>query len=94
MAAQFKEETALLHRVISNPDHWIRWTEHAEKRMAEYGHTAEDVIEAMKTGQVIRVDVGEDVVFRVRGRNVDGEKLEVAAAVYERIITIKVVTVI
>jgi hypothetical protein len=52
------------------------------------------VIEALRTGRVVRVDVQEDVVFRVRSTNIDGEKLEVAAAVYERTITIKVITVI
>lgn len=94
MSAKFKEETDQIRRVINNPDHWIRWSEHAELRMEQYGHTAEDVIEALRTGVVVRVDVMEDVVYRVRGTNIDGEKLEVAAAVYERIITIKIITVI
>jgi hypothetical protein len=94
MVAKFKEDTDLLHRVINDPDVWIRWSEHAELRMEQYGHTAEDVIQALKTGSVVRVDVQEDVVFRVRGENVDGERLEVAAAVNGSTVTVKIVTVI
>jgi hypothetical protein len=41
MTAQFKGESDLLHRVVNDPDLHIRWTGHAELRMAQYGHTAE-----------------------------------------------------
>jgi hypothetical protein len=94
MQAEFKAETEILHRVASNPDCWFRWTDHAEKRMAQYGRTADDVICALINGQVTRVDVKEDIIYRVKGKDIDGAPLEVAAAVFERTITIKVVTVI
>ncbi len=89
---QFHAETLHIRRVASNPDCWFRWMPHAEERMAGQ-YTADDVIEALTNGHVIRVDVQEDVVFRVRGRNIDGEPIEVAAAVLNAT-TIKVVTVI
>jgi hypothetical protein len=89
----YRNETALIRRVASNQDCWFRWMPHAERRMAQYGHTAEDVILALTNGHVIRVDVQEDIVFRVRGKNIDGEDIEVAAAVLNAT-TIKVVTVI
>jgi hypothetical protein len=90
----FNAETELLNRVASNPDCLWRWTEHAQVRMAERGHNAEDVIHALMFGQVLRIDAKEDIVFRVKGQNIDGEAIEVAAAVNERNVTIKVVTVI
>jgi len=90
----FKVETELLNRIASNPDCWWRWTDHAQVRMLERGHNAEDVLHALMFGQVVRVVVKEDVVFRVKGQNIDGEPIEVAAAVDERNVTIKVVTVI
>jgi hypothetical protein len=52
------------------------------------------VIYALTNGQVVRVDVKDDIVFRVKGENIDGEPIEVAAAVNERNTTIKIVTVI
>jgi len=61
--------------------------------MSEYGHVADDVIAALTNGHVIRVDVMEDIVFRVVGKSIDGETIEVAAAVLNDT-TIKVVTVI
>jgi hypothetical protein len=89
----YHSETAQIRRVASDPDCWFRWMPHAELRMAQYGHTADDVIVALTNGHVIRVDVGEDIVFRVEGKNIDGEEIEVAAAVLNST-TIKVVTVI
>ncbi len=90
---KFHAETLHIRRIASNPECWFRWMPHAEQRMADYGHTAYDVIEALTNGHVIRVDVQEDVVFRVRGKNIDGEQIEVAAAVLNAT-TIKIVTVI
>jgi hypothetical protein len=89
----YARETAQIRRVSSNPDCWFRWMPHAELRMKQYGHVAEDVIAALMNGHVIRVDVQEDIVFRVVGKNIDGERIEVAAAVLNET-TIKIVTVI
>ncbi len=91
---KYHAETMLVRRVAANADCWFRWTAHAEQRMAEYGHTADDVIAALINGQVIRVEVKEDVIFRVRGQNIDGEEIEIPVAVYERAVSIKVITVI
>lgn len=89
----FINETASMRRIASKPDCWFRWMPHAEMRMQQYGHVAEDVIAALMNGQVIRVDVQEDIVFRVVGKNIDGERIEVAAAVLNDT-SIKVITVI
>jgi hypothetical protein len=89
----FHAETMLIRRVASKPDCWFRWMPHAEQRMQEYGHVADDVIVALTNGHVLRVDVQEDIVFRVRGKNIDGEWIEVAAAVLNDN-SIKVITVI
>ena len=70
---EFKAETEVVRRVAANPDCWFRWTDHAELRMAQYGKTANDVICALINGHVVRVDVYEDVVFRIKGKDIDGE---------------------
>jgi hypothetical protein len=90
---KFHAETMLVRRVASRPECWFRWMPHAEMRMEQSGYVAEDVIAALTNGHVVRVDVQEDIVFRVRGKNIDGEQIEVAAAVLNAT-TIKVVTVI
>lgn len=94
MQVDYQPETVLLRRIAANSDCWFRWSEHALQRMAEYNRTADDVICALTNGHVKRVDVKEDVIFRVRGTDIDGEPIEVAVAVFERTITIKVITVI
>ena len=59
-------ETELLNRVASDPDCWWKWTDHAELRLAQGDHNADDVMYALMYGQVMRVDVQEDIVFRVK----------------------------
>jgi hypothetical protein len=89
----YARETTRIRQVASNPDCWFRWMPHAEQRMQERGYVADDVITALTNGHVVRVDVREDVVFRVVGKNIDDETIEVAAAVLNGT-TIKIVTVI
>lgn len=60
--------------------------------MRERGITAPDVIKVLTKGQVTLHEMKEDLLWRVEGRNVDGEGLEVVVAVYQDIIEIKVVT--
>ena len=90
---EFHSETMLIRRVTSNHDCWFRWMPHAELRMDQTGRVADDIIEALTNCHVIRVDVQEDIVFRVRGKNIDGEEIEIAAAVLNDN-AIKIVTVI
>jgi len=61
--------------------------------MKQTGRTADDVITALTNCHVTRVDVQEDIVYRCKGQNIDGEEIEVAAAVLNDT-TIKIVTVI
>jgi hypothetical protein len=49
--------------------------EHAEQRFVERGHNADDVMYALMYGQVTRVDVQEDIVFRVKGKNIAESRL-------------------
>ena len=43
-------------------------------------------------GQVVLHEQKKDLLWRVEGRDVDGNKIEVVVAVHEEAITIKVVT--
>lgn len=89
----FYAETMQIRQAASDPDCWFRWMPHAELRMEQTGRVADDIIVALTNCQVIRVDVQEDIVFRVRGKNIDGEEIEIAAAVLNSK-AIKIVTVI
>ena len=85
-------ETQILRRVACNPGCRILWGRHAPQQMAARGINAEDVIHALMNGQVTLEEYKRDVLWRVRGKDIDGNPLEVVVAVYEETITIKMVT--
>ena len=51
-----------------------------------------DIIHALTHGRVILEEYKQDIVWRVAGRDIDNNKLEVEVVVYEETITIKVIT--
>ena len=89
---QFPRETARIRQVASNPDCWFRWMLHAEERMEQYGRVADDVIAALINGHVVRINVMEDVVFRVVGKNMTRDDEGSSRVLNDT--TIKVITVI
>ena len=85
-------ETALLHRLVSDPQCCFVWTRHALEMMAERKILAEDVIAAMTNGHIIFHENKRDVLYRVEGKDLDGQRLQVEVALHEDTITIKVIT--
>jgi hypothetical protein len=85
-------ETQTLRRVASNPDCGWRFTTHALEEMAKDGWTADDVIHAVTNGQVVLEEQKQDRLWRVDGKDVDGNRIQVVVAVYETDIRIKVIT--
>jgi hypothetical protein len=90
--AQYALETATIRRLAADPECRFRWTKHALERMAKRGIHAQDVVNALITGQVLFHEIKEDTLYRVNGRDLNGQRLQVQIAVFEDIITIKVVT--
>ena len=60
--------------------------------MAERGISASDVEYTLTNGQVVLSEMKKDDVWRVVGRDIDGEELTVEVVVWDDTITIKVVT--
>lgn len=85
-------QTSILRRVASNPSCRFKWTSHALEQMIKRKIHEEDVISALTNGQVILEEYKQDVVWRVEGKDVDGARLQVVAAVYEDTVVIKVVS--
>jgi hypothetical protein len=85
-------ETQILRRVASNPNCRFIWTIHAIKAVADDGRTTGDVEFAVMNGQVVLHEQKQDLLWRVEGKDIDGEKIQVVIAVYEDAIIIKVVT--
>jgi hypothetical protein len=85
-------ETQTLRRVASDPDCSWRFTTHSLDEMAKDGWTADDVKHAVTNGQVILEEQKQDRLWRVEGKDVDGNRIKVVVAVYENSITIKVIT--
>jgi hypothetical protein len=56
------------------------------------GLTAEDVLHALTTGQIMFHEIKPDVLYRVDGKDLDGHRLQVQVAMFEEIVLIKVVT--
>jgi hypothetical protein len=61
--------------------------------MDEYGLTAEDVKSALTNGQIEFHELKQDLLWRVKGRDIDGRALQVQVAVYQEEIAVKVITV-
>jgi hypothetical protein len=88
----YRAETALLHRLVSDPQCRFDWRRHALDRMAERKILAADVIQALTNGHIVFHENKQDVLYRVDGKDLDGQRLQVEVALYEDIVTIKVVT--
>jgi len=86
-------ETQVLRSVVTVPGRRFIWTSHALERMAARDVIEADVVEVLTNGQVILEERKQDILWRVRGRDIDGRQLEIVVAVYEESIEIKVVTV-
>jgi len=61
--------------------------------MAERNITAPDIEQVLIKGHVVLEEWKNDILWRVRGRDLDGREVEVVASVDEGEIKIKVVTV-
>jgi hypothetical protein len=85
-------ETQTLRRVANDPDCSWRFTRHALEEMAKDGWTADDVRHAVMAGQVVLEEQKQDRLWRVEGKDVDGNRIQVVVAVYEALIRVKVIT--
>jgi hypothetical protein len=89
----YNAETALLRRLVANPECRFRWTKHAIERMIKRGIVAEDVKCALMNGQIMFHEaLKHDLFYRVDGTDLDGHRLQVQVAIYEEIVSIKVIT--
>ena len=85
-------ETQILRRVIRNHEcRWI-WTKHALEQMAKRRISAADIQHTLTNGRVILSETKQDEVWRIEGRDIDGNRLQVEAVVYEHEVKVKVVT--
>jgi hypothetical protein len=85
-------ETQTLRRVANNPDCRWRFTQHALEEMENDGWTGDDVRHAVMTGQVVLEEQKQDRLWRVEGKDVDGNRIQVVVAVDEVEIRVKVIT--
>lgn len=85
-------ETQILHQIVRDPACRFRWTRHALDQMEERKISEPDVECALTNGQVILEERKSDVLWRVKGNDIDGNNIEIVVAVYEDDIEIKVVT--
>lgn len=85
-------QTTTLRRIVSNPKCRFKWCDHALEQMGQRHIIAEDVICALTHGHVVLEEYKQDILWRVSGRDIDGNRLQVLAVVYEETITIKIVT--
>ena len=85
-------ETQILRRVANDPNCRFRWTKHAIQAVADDGRTTKDVEDCLISGQVVLHEQKQDLLWRVKGKDIDGQDIQVVVAVYEAEIVIKVVT--
>jgi DNA-binding transcriptional regulator YiaG len=88
----YDAETALLHRLVIDPNCCFDWTRHVLEQMVARNILAEDIIEAMTNGHIIFHETKRDILYRVEGKDLDGQRLQVEVALYEDTITIKIIT--
>jgi hypothetical protein len=88
----YVSETQVLRRVARDPACRFRWTKHALKAVEDDGRTTLDVEHALTNGRVILHEQKQDLLWRVIGADLDGNKIQVVVAVDEQEIVIKVVT--
>ena len=86
-------ETQILRNVANDPRCRWRFTIHSLEEVAADGRSADDIKHVIMTnGQVILQEQKKDILWRVEGRDLDGEKIRVVVAVYEMAVMIKVIT--
>jgi hypothetical protein len=88
----YVKETTILRRVAGHPECSWRFTKHALEEMKKDGWTADDVKHAVTNGRIVLQEQKQDVLWRVQGKDIDGNGIQVVVAVDEASITIKVVT--
>jgi hypothetical protein len=94
MAQQsYVAETQVLRRVASNPECTWSYSKHAEERMAERNIQASDIQQALINGHVVLEERKRDLLWRIDGKDIDGRRIQVVAAIYKEAIEIKIVTV-
>lgn len=93
----YVSETQIVKNLTREPDCRYEWSKHALYRMNNRRHppaTASDVERCLMNGQVVLEENKTDRLWRVKGRDLDGNAMEVVVAVFEDEKRIKVVTVI
>ena len=89
----YVHETKILQSVASDPACRWKFTKHALKKMEKNGWSAPDIQNGVMNGQVtLQEDAKQDRLWRVRGRDLDGRRIQIVVAVDEMEVTIKVVT--
>ena len=88
----YVSETQILRQVACDPRCRFIWTKHALQEVANDGRTTADVEYALTNGRVVLHEQKRDLLWRVIGQDLDGERIQVVVAVYEEAIVIKVVT--
>jgi hypothetical protein len=88
----YTQETAVLRALVANPYCRYIWTKHALEKMTERNITADDVIAALTNGHIQFHEIKRDILYRVDGKDLDGNRLQVEVALDEEEITIKVIT--
>jgi hypothetical protein len=88
----YVEETQILREIAKSET--CRWffTKHALEEMDKSHITAPDVKHLCQTGRVELEEYKQDILWRVVGKNVDGEEITAIVAVDGEEIRIKVVT--
>jgi hypothetical protein len=89
----YAKETQIMRRIVAHPDHRYIWTKHALERMAERKIEATDIEHCLTFGHVVLVESKRDILWRVKGSDIDGDGMDVLIAVYEDENGIKVITV-
>ncbi len=93
--ADYVSETRILRSVANHAECRLIWTRHSLVEMADRKPpaTEPDVWNVLTKGRVVLEEYKQDILWRVRGTDLDGTKMEVVVAVYELEIEIKIVTV-
>jgi hypothetical protein len=68
------------------------WTIHALEEVAKDDRTTDDVETALMNGRVIFHEQNQNLLWRVVGKDIDGNKIQVVVVVDETELVIKVVT--
>lgn len=90
--ARYVSETQILQRIANEPACRFKFTQHAIDQMEGRGIIAADVEHVLMNGQVVLIENKRDILWRARGRTVDGVGLQVVVAVFANELMIKIVT--